>query len=267
MNRIITGLIVGAVWLLLLFRGNFVLFWLTIIVLAALALHEYCSMMVPSKGKQFSIVGIAAGLLPPIAAYTGQPSAVAAGLFMSLLVLLAFTLYRYGSLEQPIDFLIRLIFGAAYVGVCSAHLTLIMARQQGALWLLVLTAITVASDTGAYYCGSFFGKTKLCPAISPGKTVEGFIGGLFCGVAAALAVAFYFFPGFNVLKMTVIAIILACFGVMGDLTESVIKRSAGVKDSGTLLPGHGGVLDRIDSVLITAPILFYLLHFNFFSGA
>lgn len=266
MKRVITGLIAAAGWLLLLFKGSFVLFWILITVLAAIALHEYVAMMVADQPKSIQLTGVAAGLIPPLAAFSGYPSAVAAGMILALLFVLGIGLFRYASFTKPLEFIIRMSFGVAYIGVLSAHLTLIRALAHGPLWLLLLTAITAASDTGAYYTGSTFGKTKLCPSISPGKTVEGFIGGLVAGVAAAILVAAYFFPEISVARVAVVAFVLTCLGVMGDLTESIVKRSAGVKDSGTLLPGHGGMLDRIDSLLITAPALFYLLYFNFFGA-
>ena len=136
-----------------------------------------------------------------------------------------------------------------------------MALPQGRSWLLLLTAVTAASDTAAFYTGTFFGRYKLCPAISPGKTWEGFAGGLAGSVAAALVVASFFLPGQNAFLVMAVALVLGCLGVVGDLAESLVKRAFNVKDSGTILPGHGGLLDRIDSLLLSAPVLYYLLSF------
>jgi phosphatidate cytidylyltransferase len=137
-----------------------------------------------------------------------------------------------------------------------------MTLPQGRAWLLLLTAITVASDTAAFYTGSKFGKHKLCPAISPGKTWEGFAGGLAGSLGASLLVRHFFLPEQGLLWICFIVLLLGCLGAAGDLSESVIKRAFGVKDSGSLLPGHGGLLDRIDSLLLTAPVLYYLLYFG-----
>jgi phosphatidate cytidylyltransferase len=110
--------------------------------------------------------------------------------------------------------------------------------------------------------GSKLGKVKLCPTISPGKTVEGFLGGLFFAAVGAMIFAHFAAPDHDVIKILFLAIFLSGVSVVGDLTESVFKRSNGVKDSGALLPGHGGILDRVDSLLLTSPVLFYILYIN-----
>lgn len=262
MKRIITGLIAGIGWLLLLFSQSFPAFWLVVSLLGAIAIHEYFTMILGEQEQKHRFLGVATGLVPLLAAYSSEPNMVAGGVIVSLLILISITLARYAVLANPFEFLSKGGFGILYVSFCIAHIILIMAQTDGYLWLLLLTAITIASDTGAYYTGSLIGKTKLCPAISPGKTVEGFIGGLVCAIIAALAVSFFFLPESNIVKIFFVAVILSCIGVMGDLAESIIKRSTGVKDSGTILPGHGGILDRIDSLLLAAPALFYLLYFD-----
>ena len=147
-----------------------------------------------------------------------------------------------------------------YGGFLPAHLILIMTLEKGALWLLFLTIVTVASDTGAYFVVRSLGRHKLCPAVSPKKTIEGFGGGLVAGVAGGMAVAAFLLPDISLYRLSLAALVLTCLGVLGDLTESVMKRAMNVKDSGAILPGHGGILDRIDSLLMTAPVFFYTLH-------
>jgi phosphatidate cytidylyltransferase len=126
----------------------------------------------------------------------------------------------------------------------------------------MLIAVVAGSDTGAYYAGRAFGGRKLFPQISPKKTVAGGIGGLVAGIAFAEGVNLLFPGNVDFFSLFVAAALLIVVGIAGDLTESMIKRSMGVKDSGTILFGHGGLLDRIDSLLLTAPVLFYLLHFR-----
>jgi phosphatidate cytidylyltransferase len=118
------------------------------------------------------------------------------------------------------------------------------------------------SDTGAYYAGKTFGRRKLFPLISPKKTVAGGIGGVAAGVIAAEGVNLLFPQPAHPLFLLLAAVVLICIGICGDLTESLIKRSVGVKDSGTILQGHGGLLDRVDSLLLTGPALFYLIYFQ-----
>jgi phosphatidate cytidylyltransferase len=125
---------------------------------------------------------------------------------------------------------------------------------------ILLTLFTIwATDSGAYFIGKSLGKRKLWPEISPNKTVEGFIGGLFS--AMVVGVLFYVFSNldYTLLQLLLISLIIGVFGQLGDLVQSAYKRHYGVKDSGKLLPGHGGILDRLDSVIFILPIL-HLLH-------
>lgn len=139
-------------------------------------------------------------------------------------------------------------------------LALIHASQpHGNRWLLIALMIVWAADSGAYFAGRKFGKTKLSPRISPNKTVEGLIGGVIAGMLVALAASpfAYATPGDSVAHLPAIAVVAIwtiLFSVVGDLYESLLKRHVGAKDSGTLIPGHGGVLDRIDSVLAALPV-------------
>ncbi|EHI53363.1 phosphatidate cytidylyltransferase [Aeromonas salmonicida subsp. salmonicida 01-B526] len=134
--------------------------------------------------------------------------------------------------------------------------------MMGAWILLFVMGLVWAADSGAYFFGKAFGKHKLAPAVSPGKTIEGMCGGLF--TASLLAVGVTWFMGFVPAKMAIVlfcSLLAVLASVLGDLTESMFKREAGIKDSGTLLPGHGGILDRIDSLTAALPVflLSYLL--------
>ena len=262
MKRLITGVLASTAWLLLLFLGPFPLFWLTITGLAGVALTEYLTIVLPGLGKQARVPLILFGLLPLLGAYSGETAGLLGGLSLALVTLLLYTLLRYATFAQPYEVVSRGGFGYLYLCLCSAHLILLMALPQGRFWLLLLTAITAASDTAAFYFGSKFGRHKLCPAVSPGKTWEGFAGGLAGSLGAVLLVRYFFLPGQGLLWICFIGLLLGCLGAAGDLSESVIKRAFGVKDSGSLLPGHGGLLDRIDSLLLTAPVLYYLLYFG-----
>lgn len=263
MKRIITGLLIVVAWILLLFKTPLQLFAAVITVLAILILREYFSIASAGPEKCCTPLLLAAGALPLLAAFSGDVPLTAAGTVIALICVLVITLFRYGVIGEPFEFISKAVFGLVYVPFFCAHIILMRAEPGGAQWLLMLTAITAGSDTGAYYAGTLLGKKKLCPKISPGKTVEGFVGGIAAGVATALALGFFLITDVSPLTISLLAVGLTCIGVVGDLTESVIKRSAGVKDSGTLLPGHGGLLDRVDSLLLAAPVLFYLLHFHF----
>lgn len=129
--------------------------------------------------------------------------------------------------------------------------------------LFFFFAVIFASDSGAYFAGRAFGKHKLAPAISPGKTVEGLIGGLITAAAFAALCTWLFFPELPYHYSIPLAVVMAAVGVVGDLAESALKRGSKAKDAANILPGHGGLLDRMDSLLFNAPILYYFARFYF----
>lgn len=249
----------AAGWIILLAFAPVPLFWLCIVLVIGRALFEF------NRMTGLSFPGLPSGLwagvilLPALASLAGSAQAVAAGLTAGLLGLVFLVLGRYSTLDNVLEKLSLAIMGLVYVSFCGAHVVLIRQFEHGVAWLFVLTAITAASDTGAYYAGRAFGRRKLCPAISPGKTVAGGIGGLVGGVLLAVLVGLFLLPEVHVLRLGLVAALLVVIGVTGDLAESVIKRATGRKDSGTILAGHGGLLDRVDSILLTAPVLYYLL--------
>ena len=259
-TRIITGLLAMGSWLLLLYINSFFLIWLVLTVAAAIALHEYSAMALRQEGKVFQTLFLFSGLLPVLASCSGQIEYVAAGLIVGFIIMTGLLIGTYSARKNPFDALLKSCFGIFYAGFLPAHLILIMTFEKGTALLLFLTIITVASDTGAYFIGKSLGRHKLCPAVSPKKTIEGFGGGLVAGVAGGTAVAAFLLTDISLYRLSLVALVLTCLGVLGDLTESVIKRTMNVKDSGTILPGHGGILDRIDSLLMTAPVFFYTLH-------
>lgn len=123
--------------------------------------------------------------------------------------------------------------------------------------------VLMGSDTGAYFAGRAFGKHKLAPGISPGKTIEGLIGGLIAAAAFAALATFWFFPDLPYQYSVPLAMVMAAVGVLGDLAESAMKRGSKTKDAASILPGHGGLLDRLDSLLLNAPILYYFARLYF----
>jgi len=259
MSRVLPGLALAGCWLLLLLQGSFLLFSLVMVV-AFLGGREYTRMVLPSSFVGWRGYALATLItLPVLCAASGGRLPVAGGLLVSFFIVAAYILYRYNTIDEPYQLFSGVVFGLVYVGVLTAHLVLLHRLEHGHLWLIVLTAITAGSDTGAYYAGRRFGSHKLCPGISPKKTVEGAVGGLAGGLVCALFFGWLMLPGVNVLFLTGVALLLVVVGIGGDLTESVLKRAHGIKDSGTLLAGHGGILDRTDSLLFAGPVLYYLL--------
>jgi phosphatidate cytidylyltransferase len=151
------------------------------------------------------------------------------------------------------------LFGILFIGFLLAYVSLIWTMTNGRLWVLFLMVTIWAGDIFALLSGSFFGKHKLYPKISPNKTFEGLGGAIVGSIIVALAFALLFIPHLGKGHCILLAIGLGILGQLGDFTESMLKRSAQVKDSGTLIPGHGGMLDRLDSFLFSAPFLHYSL--------
>jgi phosphatidate cytidylyltransferase len=202
------------------------------------------------------------GLLPLLGVSLAGGGGLVSGLFLAFFMLILLTIIVFPTLENSMEFICHQWFGIFYIGFCGAHLILMRTLPDGIYWLLVLTGITVCSDTAAYYVGRLLGKTKLYPALSPGKTRAGAIGGILGGTAGGVAVTAVMFHSPNLVLVGLLCLILSIIGIIGDLIESLIKRISGVKDSGHILPGHGGFLDRCDSIILTAPVLYYALYWG-----
>lgn len=262
MTRTVPGLLLAAGWLLLLLFGSYLLFWAAIVLIGIIGGREYTRMVLPDilSGFDYTVMSIIIALPILTTALAAQPAfLLSPGVFMAFCLMAIYTMYHYRRFENPYVILMKGVLGIFFVGFLGSHLVMIRGLVDGACWLIILTAITAGSDTGAYWTGCRFGKRKLCPAISPNKTVEGALGGLAGAVIAALLMYFLLDVPSSVMTILVLALFLAVAGMVGDLLESIIKRGTGTKDSGTLLGGHGGVLDRIDSLLLAAPFLYYIL--------
>jgi phosphatidate cytidylyltransferase len=168
--------------------------------------------------------------------------------------LLAAAMLQRGSIEQAPRSAALGALAWGYAGLLPASVVALRVREDaGWQWVVLLFVVTWANDTFAYFTGRFLGRRPLAPRISPKKTWEGFWGGAAGSVGGALAVKFLFLPGLSVQAAVVLGAGAAVLGPIGDLSESMLKRAAGVKDSGKIIPGHGGLLDRIDAVLFVAP--------------
>jgi phosphatidate cytidylyltransferase len=158
------------------------------------------------------------------------------------------------------------ILGVLYIALLGAHLVSVrlwfkheLAKDLLSYFFLVL----MSADAGAYYVGRALGKHKLAPAISPGKTWEGVAGGVAAAVVMAGISHYWFFPELPLKYGLALAVVMTVLGILGDLSESALKRGAGAKDAATILPGHGGLLDRLDSLLFSAPLIYYFARFYF----
>ena len=257
-QRIITAVIAMAVFIPFVYIGGWPLVLFTFL-LSAIGLFELLRMR---QIRLFSLPGIVSlfviwlWILPQ--KYAGFFDAVLLSkIEIGLFAILFYLTYMVASKNKfTIEDLSFSILSVIYMGV--GFLFFIEIREEAGLWLLFYSLFIIwATDSGAYFIGRALGKRKLWPEISPNKTVEGAIGGIVC--ACIVGVLFSMFGNIEWYIMVFITIILSAFGQIGDLAESALKRHFHVKDSGNLLPGHGGILDRFDSLLFVWPLLYFIL--------
>ncbi len=263
MQRIVPGLLIAGLWFLLLLKGSILLYCFTIALIVLAAANEYVKMVDERKTPLIDRWLLNIILAAPVVFTCISPNAgvLLPAIIGSFLALICYFLYRYKDSTDSYNLFCRLVFGEVYIGVLGAHLVLLRFLPDGGSWLMIASAITACSDSGAYFVGKAIGSRKLCPNISPNKTVEGAIGGIVLGLAGAVLFALLFLPEVNLAFLIGAAILLTIVGIVGDLTESIIKRGTATKDSGHCLAGHGGILDRVDSLLLVCPMLYYLLIF------
>lgn len=241
--------------------------FLLLALLACLpALYEYYAMALKSARKAEIYSGLALGALVLGAgwadALAGTRGLLAAGMCMAALMLL-FTGYicRGHSSSVPFDRIAVLFFGIFYIALLSSFLLPLRALPHGINLVLFLLFVTWAGDIGAYLVGRALGAHPLCPRVSPAKTVEGSCGGMLFSLALALVCKATLLKDISIPHCLAMGVGINVLNQIGDLSESAIKRSCGVKDSGRILPGHGGMLDRIDSLLFAAPFIYYYVQF------
>jgi phosphatidate cytidylyltransferase len=218
---------------------------------------------------------VAAGYLAGAALITIPLQNDPANVLLVLFVILALTIgtliaatLRGAPFEKMIGSVGSTLLGVLYVPLLGSHLVALrtgFTPELSADLLSFFFLVLMGSDAGAYYTGRALGKRKLAPSISPGKTWEGAVGGIIAALAMAALAHFWFFRQLPLKYMLPLAGTMALLGIFGDLAESALKRGAGAKDAANILPGHGGILDRLDSLLFNAPVIYYFARFYFHS--
>jgi phosphatidate cytidylyltransferase len=228
-----------------------------VVVLAGgLALFEFYRLCFSDRGHSW-LIGIGLTGFAVLILGTHRSEIIVPTLLATLIGIISVPLLSRAPLEQSLRDGAMTLFGVLYLGLTLGALSMTRLLPQGEWLIFFLLLVTWASDTGAYYIGTLYGRHRLAPTISPKKTVEGLVGGLIGAIIVAYAARWWFLPELSGLDCLVLATLLTITGLWGDLTESAMKRSAGMKDSGGILPGHGGMLDRLDSLLFTAPVFYY----------
>jgi phosphatidate cytidylyltransferase len=265
LKRAAVTLVLLPVGLAVIAWGGWLYYGLIAIILS-IAAYEYVKLFQAGGLQPAGIFVIGATLVLAIQrSISGFDNA---HLTLSLLILLAmaYHLFQYerGSERAGTDFAVTLS-GILYIGWLGAYLISLRRLPDGLWWLLTVLPAVWLADTGAYLVGSRFGRHKMTPRLSPKKSWEGYLGGILLSVPVATLLAYLWpvwaGPGLAVtpIRAALIALVLSVLTILGDLGESMLKRQVGVKDSGNLLPGHGGVFDRIDSWLWAAVIGYYMI--------
>ena len=269
LTRLATGLVLAPLLVWLLVSGPLPAIAVTIAIAAALATRELLSMFAFTRGTDRSV---GAGLAGLVAASPMLPGRLPFAVWMvANVAALGLALRKPENLEIAARRAAITLAAIAYVGGMAAAMAAIATHKvsagtaEGAVsfargTILMMFVIVFAGDTGAYFAGRTFGRHKLNELISPKKTIEGTIGGLIASTFGAWVCMNWLLPAIDLHHALALGFFCGATGQIGDLAESLFKRATGSKDSGTLLPGHGGMLDRIDGVLFAAPVFYlYLL--------
>lgn len=259
-TRIISGAVLILILIAVLILGGFFPWVLTsfVALVAAIGCYEILNNTKIVKNKAVTLLGCLYSVVS-IFAYAGYTSKIWSGfnntfitvIYVILVVFLSLKLHKsmgLPSIAAAIAFPVVLSF--AFSTVSSVYL-----RESGVFYLLLLLNFSSICDCGAYFTGVFFGNKKLCPEISPKKTVEGALGGIVFSLVFSLIFCLCFAKFKAIIPVLALTVPFCIIGMCGDLFASVIKRSVNLKDYGNLIPGHGGILDRFDSILLIAPVL------------
>ncbi len=227
-----------------------------VMLAGGLALFEFYRLYFGARSHSW-LIGIGLTGFAALILGTHRPDIIVPTLLATLVCIISVPLLSRSPLEQSLRDGAITLFGVLYLGLTLGTLSMTRLLPLGEWLIFFLLLVTWASDTGAYLVGTLCGRHRLAPTISPKKTVEGLVGGLIAAIIAGYAARWWFLPDLSGLDCLILATLLTITGLWGDLTESAMKRSVGRKDSGGILPGHGGMLDRLDSLLFTAPVFYY----------
>jgi phosphatidate cytidylyltransferase len=267
MKRILTAAIGLPILLYTVWSQTPYFFALLTAIAVLLALNEFYGLASRVVGKPKGFIGYCAAAVILTSFVIDKPSLAVAAVVALTIITFTVALSSFDNLRDAFGSVSATVFGVVYVALlpgCLIGVRMlpdaignVAAPHLASRLLTMFFAFVMLTDTGAYYVGRSIGRHKLAPRISPGKTVEGAVGGFVAAVLAGFLCKLTFFPEIPITHALALGAAIGLVGQVGDLAESMLKRAADVKDSGTLLPGHGGMLDRIDSILFCAPLLYY----------
>jgi len=271
--RVITAVVAIPLLTAAIVRGGDAVFLLLVLGFGGAGLYEFMRAALPADRGAQRALGIVLGLFilccvfaesrPQPAQFGNGSYLILGGCIISFVALFVQSVLSAREVTDTVSRMAVTLFGIFYVSLFFSYLLLLYAENSGPMLIMFLLCVTWGGDAAAYFVGTWKGRHPLCPRISPKKTIEGAAGGLLGSMATALICQALF------LKGTAVPVILAAgaginiMNQLGDISESLLKRAFGIKDSGALFPGHGGVLDRIDSILFAAPFFYYWVQVAF----
>lgn len=265
-TRIISAIVGLAIFVAVMALSSILPILLVIVfgLISALAIYEILNNTGLVKIKAFLITSMIYGLLTPFFFSSYFYYLVLSALFVLSNIVLSLIYYGKAEIKSiAANIALPIILSFAF----SSVYMLASAKETKLLYFVLIFVFAWGADTGAYFAGTFFGKHKLCPEISPKKTIEGAVGGIVSSVVITIIVCLIYTSVLHIevkwIGMIIASVIFAVVGMMGDLFASIIKRYCGIKDYGNIMPGHGGVLDRFDSVLMIAP--YFLIFASLFN--
>lgn len=263
-QRALTTFTVGPLALLLIYLGGF-FYFVPLFLILSLATYEYATLLKAVRIRVPLWLLMPSVWLQLIAGHWPEWELAAPFMVVSLLAVMIYALWSYEEMrtDSSVAEWVATMAGILLLGWVASHFFRL--RQFGggeleaAKWTILTLVSTWLSDSAAYLVGTSRGRRKLAPRLSPNKTVEGYAGGIILGVPFTLLLGWLF--GLPILVVLLLALLISVFGTAGDLSISLLKREAGVKDSGNMLPGHGGALDRVDSLLWSVTLAYYVVHY------
>ncbi len=264
LKRWITGLTALPLLIFLIYSGG-TMFAVFIAIVSLLTQWEYFRILFrPPESDWYGplpVIGFVTGTAIIWAAYIFTLDIVCILLAFNVIACALYSIVRFKNDPAILEKVNRQIQGVIYVPFFLSFVIFLRNGTDGMLWIFFLIGTIFAGDIGAFYAGTHFGKHKLCPSVSPGKTIEGSIGGLTANVLIGSLIKLAFLPRLDWGPSILFFLSIGIVGQIGDLFESQFKRAAGVKDSGVILPGHGGFLDRIDALLFALPVAYFFKKF------
>lgn len=257
LQRWLTGVVLAAALLLIIIFGPLELLAAVIMLVTVIGIWEYNSIVFGHGHLKEKIESLVFAILIPVVMLRGDAQLLIAILAFAMIVVFMGFLWKVSEASFDVSLVAKVIFGMIYIPLLTSHFILIRKLDSGMYWILLVLVIGIIGDTVALYVGKTLGKKKLIPLVSPGKTVEGTVGLILGATVAACLFGYLFIPGISLVHFLILGLVGSIIGQLGDLCESAIKRNYGRKDASSLLPGHGGLMDRMDSLIFLAPFVYY----------